>query len=116
MHRDTTANSSAVQKKAPFTSSRQSSRRRFPVKLRYVAVAVLLSIAAYHYFTVQRVQLAQLNQKQEKLHTELVQLQAQHSKLSKEQQQLNDKSYIARYAAEHYHLILPGQIPFDLSH
>jgi cell division protein FtsB len=95
---------------------RQPQRRRFPLKLRYIAVIALCTIAAYQYFSVQRGQLVQLHQKQTRLHTQLVSLHNQQAQLSKQQKQLNDKAYIARYASEHYHLILPGQVPFQLTH
>lgn|GEM_PF-3046092 len=90
--------------------------RRFPIKLRYVAVIVLCSIAAYHYWAVQRVQLQQLDQQQSRLQTQISSLQQQNTALTKEQKQLNDDTYIARYASEHYHLILPGQVAFNLTH
>jgi len=94
----------------------QRKTRRFPFKLRYLTVLVLCGIAAYHYWTVQKVELTELNQEQQHLQTQVINLKAQRSELAKEQKQLNDKAYIERYASEHYHLILPGQVAFNISH
>ncbi|WP_051663166.1 FtsB family cell division protein [Alicyclobacillus macrosporangiidus] len=88
------------------------SLRRF--KLRYLMLATVCVWAAYHYWHVQRPQLTQLSAKQAQLEQQLAALQKQHDSLAQEAQQLQDDRYIARYASDHYNLVLPGQVPFDV--
>jgi cell division protein FtsB len=54
--------------------------------------------------------------KQAQLQQSLNAAAKQHAELVKQSNQLQDDSYIARYASEHYNLILPGQVAFDVKH
>ncbi|MCL6517376.1 septum formation initiator family protein [Alicyclobacillus sp.] len=83
-------------------------------KLRYLLLAAVCTWAGYHYWHVQRPQLEQLSSKQAKLESQLAALQKQHDQLVQQAQQLQDDRYIARYASDHYNLVLPGQVPFDI--
>ncbi|QQE79417.1 septum formation initiator family protein [Alicyclobacillus sp. SO9] len=113
MSKQTRLHSPARKQNAPVAGQRKPARR---FKLRYIAVLALCGWAFYHYWTVQRVQLQQLQTKQHHLQSQLTELKQKHTQLQTQKKQLNSKSYIVRYASAHYHLILPGQVPFDLQH
>jgi len=116
---------------APRTASVHSnvsngSRQRRPSKdaksvmasfrLRYILLAIVCGWVAFHYWTVQRPDLAALNAKHQQLQTQMASLTAKKVQLTQQVQQLNDPAYIAQYASQHYNLILPGQVSFDFSH
>jgi cell division protein FtsB len=95
------------------TTVSRASKRPW-MRLRYIAVIVVCGWAFYHYLHVQQPQLAQLNAKQTQLQGQLSTLQKQRDQLTKESQQLQNNTFIARYASQHYNLILPGQVAFDV--
>jgi cell division protein FtsB len=84
------------------------------LKLRYLAVFAVCGWALYHYWHVQQPQLATLNAKQNTLTQQMAAMEKQRDELTKQAQQLQNKDYIARYASQHYNLILPGQVSFDV--
>jgi cell division protein FtsB len=86
------------------------------LKLRYVAVLAVWIWAAYHYWHTQYPQLQALSAKQADLEKQLAEASKQHDELLKQSQQLQDDAYIARYAADHYNLVLPGQVAFNVKH
>ncbi|CAM3963108.1 FtsB family cell division protein [Alicyclobacillus pomorum] len=91
-------------------------RRRKWFRLRYIALLAVCGWATYYYWHVQYPQLKMLSMKQAQLQQSLNAAAKQHAELVKQSNQLQDDSYIARYASEHYNLILPGQVAFDVKH
>lgn len=90
-------------------------RRRF-VRLRYVLVVGVVVWAGHHYLYHQLPQLGQLQAQQTKLTQQLASLRQQHQTLQNQEQEFKNPAYIAKYAAEHYGVVLPNQIPFTLGH
>lgn len=84
------------------------------MRLRYVALIVICAWAAVYFLHEERPQLTQLKVQNQRLQNELGQMKAQQQTLQKQKQQLNDPSYIEKYATEHQNLVMPGQVPFDL--
>jgi cell division protein FtsB len=91
-------------------------KRHFGFKLRYLGLAFVVLWAAYEFWHVQAPELAHLNQQNAQLQNQLSTLQHQQTTLNKQVQELQSDTYIAKYATNHYNLILPGQVPFDLGH
>lgn len=92
-------------------------RRRNPLlRLRFAALVIICGWAAVYFLHVERPQLAKLQIQNQKLQTQLIQLKTQQKNLQKEKQQLNNPSYIEKYATEHQNLVMPNQVPFDLQH
>jgi cell division protein FtsB len=105
------ANHSSKQNMSPARS-----RRVKWLKLRYIAVLLVWGWAGYYYWHTQYPQLHALSAKQAELEQKLQAASKQHAELLKQSQQLQDDAYIARYASEHYNLILPGQVAFNVKH
>lgn len=93
-----------------------ASRRPKWLKLRYITVLCVCVWAVYFYWHTQYPQLQQLSAKQANLQQELSAANKQQTDLIQKSKQLQDDHYIARYASEHYNLILPGQVAFDMKH
>src|SRR5579875_3394926 len=94
----------------------KSSRKSSIFKLRYVILALICGWALYEYRYVQAPQLTTLRTQHEQLQSQLSSLQQQQSALKSQIQELQSNAFIEKYATEHYNLILPGQVPFDLGH
>lgn len=90
--------------------------RRRKIRLRYVALILVCGWALYYYWHVQYPQLRMLQQKQAQLQQTLDAANRQHAELVEQSKQLQNDQYIAKYASEHYNLILPGQVAFNVSH
>ncbi|MDP9729760.1 FtsB family cell division protein [Alicyclobacillus tolerans] len=88
--------------------------RKF-LRLRYVALCVVFAYAVIHYETVQRPILQQLEVQHQQLNNQLSQLKTQNTYLKNRVQQLNNPSFIEKYATDHFGLIVPGQIPFTVA-
>jgi cell division protein FtsB len=100
----------------PRGAKSSASRRPKWFKLRYIALLVVCGWATYYYWHVQYPQLKMLSAKQAQLQQSLDAATKQHAALVQQSTQLQDDSYIAQYASQHYNLILPGQIAFDVKH
>ncbi|QSO50599.1 septum formation initiator family protein [Alicyclobacillus curvatus] len=91
-------------------------RRNPTFRLRYVLLAAVFVWAGYHYFTKQLPEYHALKGQETALTKQLQTLQGQHQALQKQEVQLQDPAYIMQYAAQHYNLVVPGQVSFDISH
>ncbi|WP_206831472.1 FtsB family cell division protein [Alicyclobacillus fructus] len=89
-------------------------RRRFPVRIRYVAALAICAWAFFYYWHAERPQLRQLAAQNAKLERQLGALQAEQRTLQTQKQQLNNPAYIEKYATEHQNLVMPNTVPFDL--
>lgn len=99
----------------PVNNTRKMGKRRPPLlRLRFLALIVICSWAAYDYLHSERPQLSSLQTQHRQLESKLSKLQTQQQSLQKEKQQLNTKAYIEKYATEHTNLVMPNQLPFDL--
>jgi cell division protein FtsB len=92
------------------------SRRKPWLRLRYVLLVVVCGWAGIHYFTVQYPEWKALEVQNVQLNHQLSQLNQQQTELHQQVQQLNSKAYIEKYATEHFDLILPGQVSFNMAH
>jgi cell division protein FtsB len=106
---------SANHSSKPNAASARSRRFKW-LKLRYIAVLVVWIWAAYYYWHTQYPQLQALSAKQAELEKQLAAASKQHADLLKQSQQLQDDAYIARYASDHFNLVLPGQVAFNVKH
>lgn len=86
------------------------------LRLRYFAVLMVLVWAGYFYIHVQHRQLAELSAKEMSLQSQLAASQRAHAKLVSMARQFQDPTFIQRYAAEHFNLILPNQVAFTVKH
>jgi|SRR5579875_929236 len=84
------------------------------MRVRYLAMIVICGWAAVYFLHAERPQLKQLQAQNVELQNQLHRIQTQQQTLQKEKQQLNDPSYIEKYATEHQNLVMPNQVPFDL--
>lgn len=102
----------------PSTSAtfKQRKQRFSGIKLRYVVLLIVLAWAGYHYWSVQRPELLSLESQQSALKSQIATLQQKHTLLTHQVSELNSNRFIENYAANHFNLILPGQVPFDFSH
>ncbi|WAH37340.1 septum formation initiator family protein [Alicyclobacillus dauci] len=92
-----------------------TSRRKNPLlRVRYLALVIICGWAALYYLHTERPQLMKLQLQHQQLQSQLSQMKAQQQSLEQEKQQLNDPSYIEKYASKHDGMSAPGQIPFDL--
>lgn len=97
----------------PKNQSEPARTRRKPViKLRYVAVGVVLVWGCYHYLHVQHAQYVALQRQAQQLTAKLQSEQSKSQELAREVKEFNDNDFIARYASQHLDLIEPGQVPF----
>ena len=87
--------------------------RRRP-KIRYLAVLAVLVWATYYYWHVQHQQLMELTAKADTLQAQLATATRQHNTLVNESQEFRNKTYLERYATQHFNLILPNQVTFTL--
>ncbi|MCF8566312.1 septum formation initiator family protein [Alicyclobacillus tolerans] len=94
----------------------QAGARHKWLKLRYVAVAVVVGWAGFYYIHTLSPQLTRLEQKQQQLQQQLASMNKQKAQLQQKIQELKSDTYVARYANQHYNLTLPGQVPFDVQH
>lgn len=90
--------------------------RRVSFRLRYVAVLAVVIWGAYQYFHVQRVEYQALRSKEEALQAQLQAMQEQQTDLEQQAQELQNDDYIARYASQHFNLVMPGQVSFVVHH
>lgn len=92
-------------------------RQRGPrIKIRYIAVLVMMVWAIYFYWNVQHRQLVALTDKANALKVQLAASQKEHSRLVNMANEFQNPTYIQRYAAEHFNLILPNQVAFTVQH
>lgn len=84
-------------------------------RVRYLAVAVVLVWALFRFWHVEMPQLSQLSRQQQALQTKLSSLQTQQGHLKTQVKEYQNDAFIAKYASEHLHLVLPGQVPFTVS-
>jgi cell division protein FtsB len=82
------------------------------LKLRYLAPVVIGGWAAYYYLHTLHPQLLALQQQHQALTQQLTTLRRQHDQLAQEARNLQSDAYVAKYASEHFNLVLPGQVPF----
>ena len=94
----------------------KSPRKQTLFKLRYVGLVIVLGWVAYEFFHVQAPELSQLRKQNAQLQSQLSTLEKQKSDLQNQVQNLQSDKYIEKYATTHFGLILPGQVPFDMSH
>jgi cell division protein FtsB len=94
---------------------RRATRKRHPLlRIRYAALILICGWAVFYYLHTERPQLLKLQAQHQQLQSQLSQLKSQQQTLAQEKQQLNSKSYIEKYAADHYGRSMPNQVPFDL--
>jgi len=86
------------------------------LKLRYLLVGGVLGWAAFYYWHTQYPQLSKLQDQQNHLELQVATMQKQHDELVRQIQEFQNDAYVARYASEHFNLVLPGQVPFDVQH
>jgi cell division protein FtsB len=101
---------------SPSPSASARPRRRWIPRLRYLGLAIVCIWGTYYYFHVEQPRLNTLQQQQAQLQDNLNRLQQQHADLERQVRELHDKDYIARYAAQQFHLVAPGEVPFSVGH
>ncbi len=94
----------------------KSRRKQTLLKLRYVALVIVIGWVAYEFFHVQAPELNRLRKQNAQLQSQLSDLEKQKSDLQNQIQNLQSDKYIEKYATTHFGLILPGQVPFDMGH
>ncbi len=85
------------------------------MRLRYLLLLASLAFAAYDYLHIQLPQLTQLSSQSRQLERQVAALKQQQAELQARIRQLQDDAFIARYASEHFNLVLPGQVAFTVS-
>jgi cell division protein FtsB len=94
----------------------KSVRRKTPLRLRYLVVFAVFGWAIYHYAFVQYPEWRSLMQTHATLTTQIETLQTEQHMLKNQIADLHSNTYIVGYAAKHFNLILPGQVPFNMAH
>jgi len=79
-------------------------------------VGAVLGWAVFYYWHTQYPQLSKLQNQENQLQQQVVTMQKQHDELVRQIQEFQNNAYVARYASEHFNLVLPGQVPFDVGH
>ncbi|MDQ0190148.1 septum formation initiator family protein [Alicyclobacillus cycloheptanicus] len=97
---------------SPHSTSTRSVNRWF--RIRYLAVVVIVAWAAYRLWHVEMPQLRALQHQQQTLQTKLTALQQQQTQLKTQVKEYQSKAFIAQYASQNLHLVLPGQVPFTI--
>ncbi|MBX6352656.1 MAG: septum formation initiator family protein [Thermoflavifilum sp.] len=82
------------------------------LKLRYLAPIAVCVWGTYYYLHTLHPQLVALQQQQQALSQQLQTLQAKNNELAQQARNLQDDAYVAKYAGEHFNLVMPGQVPF----
>jgi cell division protein FtsB len=85
-------------------------------RLRYVAVLIVVIWGAYQYFHVQRAEYQALKSREAALQAQLQAMQEKQKDLEQQAQELQSDDYIARYASQHFNLVMPGQVSFVVHH
>lgn len=96
------------------THRREKHRKRPYFRLRYVALALILGWALFQYLHVERPQLVQLHAQQQQLQSQYSHLKKQAQQLQEEKEQFTNKSFVEKYAENHFGLTMPNQVPFNL--
>ncbi|MCL6454561.1 MAG: septum formation initiator family protein [Alicyclobacillus sp.] len=111
----TAAQSTPSQRSSVERARAVATRRKPRIRIRYLVVALVLLWAGYHYWVQVRPEAVALQSKEAALTKQLAALRAQHQQLQVQAKRLQDKNYVLTYAAEHYNIVLPGQVPFVLA-